>query len=480
MLRDQYCGRKGSVLVMAVILSFVTIMLGVTFLTFAFTLHNKVDSQIRLEQQSLTSISMAMLGMFNKITGKPNPSGLIPFYEDNFGWYDIINTGSQPSGYGTTNIDKIIGHGISKYGEGEDGGDAIGRFTYESFADYLYISHRERDSLRHVIIKFWTPDTLNGKVHSNDTIHISDPPNNHPRFMKKVTTTMNYIDPPNSGATFDEDWNFGSTIHFPDQATEIRRNSGYNWGTTGPDSLTQIVLSGGLVRMRKCGMARLGNADSMVCYPNFLSEAPTYQIPITGCIFVYGRVWISACRDRVDMMDGMVPERSKTDGGFISEGFEGKLTIGSSDTMIITDNLVYKHSRSAPPSKIYSVPTTMDSCADVLGLISERYIMIGRLVRDTVYVNAAMAAVTGSISVQDIYRNIAPGWDNEKESLVIWGSLAQRNRGIVHTTDYPYGHERGFNQKDYNYDVRLRNNPPPHFLPARGTEFILLTDDSGI
>jgi hypothetical protein len=145
--------------------------------------------------------------------------------------------------------------------------------------------------------------------------------------------------------------------------------------------------------------------------------------------------------------------------------------------MIITDNLVYKHSRSAPPSMIYAVPSTLDSCADVLGLVSEHYIMIGRLVRDTVYVNAAMAAVTGSISVQDIYMNHAPGWDNEKESLVIWGSLAQRNRGIVHTTDYPAPHRRGFVQKDYNYDVRLREYPPPHYLPARGMNFVLLSDD---
>jgi hypothetical protein len=478
MLRDQYRSRKGSVLVMAVVLSFVTVMLGVTFLTFAFTLHNKVDEQIGLEQTNLTSISYAMLGMFNKITGKQNPSGLTKFYDDNWGWYEIINAGSQPIGYGTSNLDRIIGHGTSTYGEGDYSGDAIGLFTYESYADFLYISHHERDSLRHEIIRFWTPDTLDGKVHSNDTIHIS-PGSDRPVFKEHVSTTMNYIDPSTNNARFDQGWGFREPIIFPDQATEIRRNSGYIWGTLGNDSLTQIVLSDRLIRMRKCGLRHIGNADSIACYPADLASAPSYTIPITGCVFVYGKVWISACRDRVDMMDGEVPERSKVDGGFTSNGFEGKLTIGSSDTMIITDNLVYKHSRSAPPSQIYSVPTTLDSCGDVLGLVSERYIMIGRLVRDTVYINAAMAAVSGSISVQDIYMNHAPGWNNEKQSLVIYGSLAQRNRGIVHTTDYPIGHLRGFIEKDYHYDVRLREFPPPHYLPARGMNFVLLTDDGG-
>jgi hypothetical protein len=224
-------------------------------------------------------------------------------------------------------------------------------------------------------------------------------------------------------------------------------------------------------------MRHIGNADSLGCYPATIDAAPQFPIPTTGCIFVRGKVWISASRDKVDIMDGEIPERSKFDGGFRSEGFEGKLTIGSADTMIITDRLVYKHSRTSPYLKRYSVPTTLDSCSDVLGLISERYIMMGRLCGDTMFVNAAMAAVTGSISVQDIYMNRPPGWNNQKTSLVIYGSLAQRNRGIVRTTDYPDGHIRGFTEKDYHYDIRLKNNPPPHYLPTRNVDFIFYTGE---
>jgi hypothetical protein len=145
------------------------------------------------------------------------------------------------------------------------------------------------------------------------------------------------------------------------------------------------------------------------------------------------------------------------DGSFVSQGFSGQLTIGSADTMIIPDNIIFKGARANK-----SIPG-MDSCRDILGLVSENYIMVGRLVRDTVYINAAMAAVRGSISVEDIYWYSAPLWNNQKESLFIWGSLAQRNRGIVHTS-YPDGHTRGFIEKDYHYDIRLKDHPPPHYL----------------
>jgi hypothetical protein len=156
-------------------------------------------------------------------------------------------------------------------------------------------------------------------------------------------------------------------------------------------------------------------------------------------------------------------------GAFISAGFSGRLSIGSSDTMIISDNVIYQHSR---PDN--SVPSTIDSCNDVLGLCSERFIMIHRQVGDTVYINAAMAALSGSISVQDIYWYTQPGWLNPKQSLFVWGSLSQRNRGIVHTT-HPCGGnecERGFDEKDYHYDFRLRDNPPPHWMKRGKMSFV--------
>ncbi len=325
-----------------------------------------------------------------------------------------------------------------------------GRAFSESFADFLYLVDVQHDSLRRARIRFWGFDTLDGWYHSNDSIlTIGDPV-----FVGHVTS-CSYIGP---GGIFLDSHRYHPCIDFPYEANEIRDNASLTFGTQGPDSLTQIVLSGENIYVRKGGYFHVNGVDIMRCWPPDIASAPVYQIPESGVIFVNGRCWISASRGQVDRMDGLYPESSYYDGGFISEGFSGRLTIGSSDTMIITDNLIYQHSRPD-----FSIPPSFDSCADMLGLVSENYIMVGRTVRDTVYINAAMAAISGSISVQDIYMNQAPGWDNEKEMLAIWGSLAQRNRGITHTTDYPPGHLRGFIFKKYRYDSRLHEVQPPFF-----------------
>jgi len=339
-------------------------------------------------------------------------------------------------------------------------------FRNESFADYIYISNKERDPYRNVILRFWTPDTFWAKVHSNDTIRISGT-YDRPRFVYRVTSSAGWIEPPDNHGRFDEGWGYRPPIIFPDRAYEIRQFNGIvpALGTYNPDSLTQIVFSDSTLYVRYCGPFETPDHEIVIrCFPDFIADAPRYTIPHSGALFINGKVWISASRGLGDIMDGPFPNKDSISyHQFVSQGFAGQLTVATSDTLIITDNLIYRHSKPD-----YSVPTSVDSCPDILGLISENWIMMGKDVRNTLYVNAALAAIRGAISVQDIYHNWYPGWDNEKQLLTIWGTLANRNRGITHTTDYPPGHVRGFTSKHYIYDFRLRDNPPPHFLRTQG------------
>ncbi len=447
---------SGSILVMAVVLSFVTVLLGVTFLTFAVTLHDSVSYEIAQRQVFYDSQAGAMQGLADAMMGRQIQGQMTKFYKNNWIGYSMSNQDNQDIDIGTLNQIKIKGLGRSDY-ENFDVNKAISvNFSWETYADYLYITNSERDGYRHELIYFWTPDTLDGKVHSNDTIHIMDGAD-RPRFKKRVTTTPNRIVPPGNHARFDEGKGPRGKIIFPDQATELRTVAGWTIGTQTHDSLTQIGLSGNQIYYRKCGKVRVNGRDKIHCDPSTMGSQ-FVTIPPSGVIFIYGKCWVSAARGRVDRMDGAYPDSAFNDGEFVSAGFSGELTIGSADTMIIPDNIIYEHARANN-----TVPTTTDSCADVLGLVSENWIMVGKYVLPTVYINAAMAAVRGSISVQDIYWEQSPGWDNPKVSLVICGSLAQRNRGIVHI-ERPFGHERGFPQKDYFYDIRLRDNPPPHFM----------------
>jgi hypothetical protein len=467
----------GSILVLAVVLSFVTVLLGVTFLSFAVTLHDTVSGEIRNQQTYYDAQSGVFTGLADHIAGRPFQSGLQQFYTSNWKGYDVTNDGNEDIDIGTLHQIKIKGLGRSEFEGMDENKDIYVNFSWETYADYLYITNSERDGYRHELIYFWTPDTLDGKVHSNDTIHIMSG-YDRPRFMKRVTTTPNKIVPPNNHARFDDGYGQRAKILFPDQATELRNVAGWTSGTGGHDSLTQLGLSGQYIYYRKCGKVRVNGQDKIHCEPSSMGEN-YIAIPPSGVIFIYGKTWVSAARGRRDHMDGQYPDSSMYDGDFTSAGFGGQLTIGSADTLLIVDDIVYQDARTNR-----TVPTTMDSCADVLGLVSENWIMVGKTVNSTVYINAALAAVRGSISVQDIYWERSPGWDNEKQSLQIWGSLAQRNRGIVHITR-PFGHTRGFPEKDYHYDVRLIDNPPPHFMRTGQVKLQFLddlfssTDDGG-
>jgi hypothetical protein len=439
-------GERGSVLVMAAVLSFAMFLLGLSFLGFSNQLMMETEGLLADGQGRYADhAGLAMSDTYARINrpGSNYHGGLTKFY-DGVSYDSYIYFGGYEGGFYRTDANyTLVGVGyVNRHSGVERRFEASRTIKMETFADYLYLSDVERDLEREVIIRFWTPDTLDGKVHSNDTLHIMGAP----RFMKKVTTAASIIDPPNNNARFDEGYKLNAReIKFPQQADSIRFHTGYHgWGTFDPDSATEITFSGPYIYRRYCKQLI---DNTIECFPPFIDspETPIFEIPRSGALFIEGKVYIKADRSGPDILDP----------SFRSIGFEGRLTVASSDTMIIVDNLIYRYAR---PDN--SIPGTINEIRDVLGLISENFIMIGDSVDDVVYINAAMAALNGSISVQDIYNY----WEyNEKQSLFIYGSLAQRNRGIIHTTDFG---DRGFIEKDYHYDKRLRQYPPPHFVPT--------------
>lgn len=458
---------KGSVLVMAVVLSFAMFVMGLSFLASVDTFEKAISREVSETQSLYTNQAGNILTVTQVKNGDPYPPVLkdwIQFYDQN--WYrsQVSFTNNLDDGlfYSTARGYFVQSVGRSTF-YGSDNMFETSVATYqiqETFADYLYITDKERDPVRNEIIRFWTPDTLDGKVHSNDTLHIHSI-YNAPRFKKRVTSSAPVIIPYNHQAQFDEDFYPNRTeIFFPDQAYEIRQYSyRRNFGTFCPDSVdsfTELTFNGRDIIVRYCG-PYVEEIDTVLrCWPEFISQSQdVFQVPdAIGALFVHGKLIIKANRGNPDLLDP----------NFTSIGFEGRLTVASSDTMIIWDNLIYRYANADN-----SVPTDIE---DVLGLISENYIMVGDSVGDTVYINAAMAAINGSISVRDIYNyGYSTPNNNEKSSLFIYGSLAQRNRGIVRTTHNGWG-VRGFIQKDYFYDTRLQDNPPPHFIKVRENNVI--------
>lgn len=456
---------KGSVLVMAVVLSFAMFVMGLSFLSSVDNLEKLVGGSIAAVQNPYDGQARAsIINAIVKTDGNyPESNGRwLKYYNNN--WYRAyVEFGSYADDdilYSTARGYQVLAQGRSTF-YGADYKIIGGVILYEiqeTFADYLYLSDCEEDPYRQEEIDFWTPDTLDGKVHSNDTLHISG----SPRFMKRVSSSAPVIIPPNNQATFDEGLYLNAAeIYFPNQADEIRnRTFRRDFGTYDPDSVTELTFDYNRIHVRYCGPFFNGIDTVLRCDRTNISD-PTEIITIPSgeaALFVHGKVFIKANRDRPDRMDS----------SFISNGFEGRLTVASSDTMVIYDNLIYANAAGDN-----SVPTDIHDC---LGLISESAIMMGDSVGDTLYINAAMAALGdyvsgdgggGTISVRDIYDyGYTTPNNNEKQSLFIYGSLAMRNRGLVHTSYGGYG-LRGFIEKDYHYDTRLQKDPPPYFIKTR-------------
>lgn len=459
---------KGSVLVMAVVLSFAMFVMGLGFLTSVDYYENTVSDEIAYATNIyalsyITQVTNTLVktgGLYPGAYGVWNP-----YFGENT-WYRsmVAFTSGVDEGYfyGSLRGYYVYSQARTSF-YGSDYDIMRASYTYEileTFADYLYLSHCEEDPLRLQHIYFWGPDTLDGKVHSNDTIYTQSGYGYWPCFKKRVTSCAPVIMPYNTQATFEEGLYLDAdSIIFPDQAEEIRlRTFRSNFGTFAPDSMdsvTELTFHGDKIYVRYCGPYWDGVDTVLKCNHTNILDGDPIDIPAgDAALFVFGKVFIKANRGRPDLLDP----------NFSSLGFEGRLTVASSDTMIIYDNLIYRYANADN-----TIPTDINDC---LGLISESAIMMGDSVGDTLYVNAALASIGGTISVRDIYDygTCSQPNMNEKQSLFIHGSLAMRNRGLVHTSyaDPPcppngWG-KRGFIEKDYRYDIRLQMNPPPYFI----------------
>jgi hypothetical protein len=454
---------KGSVLVMAVVLSFALFVTGLSFLTSVDYFENMVSDEVSRAKNIYAGNYGIQHENRNMKEGKPISPGPGEYITlDNGAEYRtyVVFTGHNPGGMYV----QLRGYVVyadartSFYGADYEIEGTSGTYEIlETFADYLYLSNCEEDPVRNEHIRFWGPDTLDGKVHSNDTIYTQVGYGQWPVFKKRVTSCAPVLMPYNSQAVFEEGLYLDAdTIRFPDQADEVRQNSfRANFGTDHPDSINELTFDGNRIYVRYCGYVYETSPPSttLVCNMPYISQPNEILVipPGDAALFVNGKVFIKASRGRQDIFDGI----------FMSQGFKGRLTVASSDTMVIYDNLIYKDADA-----YNRIPFT---CNDVLGLISETAIMMGDSCHDTLYVNAAMATIgssTGAISVRDIYHYGPSPYqpnDNEKQSLSIHGSLAMKNRGIVHTTHNGLG-DRGFIEKDYKYDERLQLDPPPYFI----------------
>ncbi|MBL8025372.1 MAG: hypothetical protein JNL74_03130, partial [Fibrobacteres bacterium] len=157
--------------------------------------------------------------------------------------------------------------------------------------------------------------------------------------------------------------------------------------------------------------------------------------------------------------------KSKGSGIFVEGDVEvsgilkGRLTIGSSGDIIITDDVVYSDSdkRSGKPP---------DDSRNVLGLVAEGNVLVKQkqiapYIGKGIIINASIMAMDSSFSVLN-YRDY---WQS-MGTMHLWGNIVQYQRGIIGNVRLRGSIEMGY-KKDWHYDTRLQTVSPPFMPPLK-------------
>lgn len=504
---------KGSILVFAVILSMATIALGTAYLQFVDHQRRQISYDILSNQATLAAHAAMVRGqILHPSSGDNYQEALQEFYDDDESYsvsnrYYCVNTGNEDFGFGSTTNYNITGEGnVTGIEFDHIFVDSVGHdMSSRSYANWLYISDRETQSYRPVgddIIRFWGPDTLDGKVHSNDMLHFQEGSGYWPVFEKKVTSCSSRFDPEYAAevVNFYGDYEIPySYFTIPVTADSVRKYNWYNDPNLGvenedqwDDLVTEIVLQPSyfVCRKRKISSGSR-NLESFPVDPEddngylvSLSSADVYTYPPNGALFIEGELWL------VGPKNGALHFNSYSAGGqeddFPVYGFNDQLTIGASGDIIIAQDVMYTDFLVGPDS----MPTSSEAA---LGLISEKHILVWRNAPSYINITAGLGAIgymldedstlqrwdavcyndASLIPVNGIYGTISIdgincyGWENEKQELLIYGCLIQRERGLVHSSYPDYVNSRGYVSKAYRYDNRFINNPPPHFFEVK-------------
>jgi len=276
--------QRGSVLVMTSIFSFAVFLVGLSYLTVVHGVVDEVQRTLEITRGKYAAMSAEKAA--REYLNHHNPStdhrlGRVHYY-DNVYYDALISYGGQSSDDGFSyNTNYVIeGYGYSStYTGGQRDFKIRSGSKQETFADYLYLTDQETDMVWGNTIYFWSPDTLDGKVHSNDHISIMSWAD-HPVFKKRVSSSANYINPPNNHAEFWEGLYLNAAeIYFPDQAQEVRNYAAgqYTYGSGTTDSVFWLAFLGNGYKLRK-------SSNRGLTWDDTFDNLPLNPLPASGAM----------------------------------------------------------------------------------------------------------------------------------------------------------------------------------------------------
>ncbi|MDD5073130.1 MAG: hypothetical protein PHX64_01475 [Candidatus Omnitrophica bacterium] len=347
------------------------------------------------------------------ITGVPKPALTTGTYS-----VTVVPNASNPTNWPKKY--EIVSVGTS--------GDSTRTVYYEvqrdTFAKNIWFTNTE--SYGPLDVWFVTVDSLDGPVHTNDSFNISGDPQ-FPDLIDLHPTqhhgpSINYMHPGDDNPYFAQPVDFNAdTIEMPDHDdTEPLRNAAASGG--------RVFTGNTTITLNANGTMNVTNATGGYNNTNM-------PVPANGAIYVQNKL------DRW----GHISEYGYAK---VSGTLNGRLSIGTNDDIIITGNVQYNIN-----------PQTNPNSTDTLGLIAEGDVVIKQSACPTngnLTIQAAVMAMADSFYLED--------WTSSmKGALNIYGGITQNQRGPVGSFNITTSTKASGFSKNYVYDRRLRDAPPPYF-----------------
>ncbi len=283
---------------------------------------------------------------------------------------------------------------------------------------------------------FKAGEVFNGHVHSDGQLYF-DNSGGGPIFHSYLTSkASSYV-----GSISDIEMDMGLTLN-SSQGTM----ADVDFNSSASDSLKSVATSSGLVLDGNTTITLNNGTLSIINYRKYGNNtAHSYTLPTTENI-----VYIK------DSNTGTTSTKAGTvylTGGSVN----GRLTIATESDIHIQGNIRYA-----------SDPVAHPTSDDALGLISRSDVWVDTSAPDNLVIDAAIMAtgqatgVDGSFSVDNYDDHTSPV-QGDRGLLIVYGGIVQLIRGPVGQFNQSTGATTHGYSKNYSYDPRFINNPPPYY-----------------
>ena len=418
----MYRSQQGSVLVAVMCFLFLATGLVTTILVLGSN-HRKISqTQVNMEQAMYVAeggmergarfMESNIVTIVASATGNTNGTGSI-----NSGTYTFVITRTNSTTYNlvSTGFVNSVERTVS-----------LRRVYQPSYAEFALWSQTNG------VIYFKSGEVFNGHVHSDDQPYF-DVNGGSPAFHAAMTTgagTYTVSGGTISDVTLDQ----GITLNsYQGTMADVDFNS------AASTSLKSEATSAGLLLDGNTTITFNGGTLSIINYRKYNDNlAHSYTPPTEGIIYIR-----TVNTGTASTQAGM----AYLTGGTVN----GRLTIVTETNIYLQGNIAYA-----------SDPVSNPSSDDALGLISGSDVWVDTMAPNNLSIDAAIMA-TGKFSSGDLgsFGVINYNSGSTRGVLTVYGGIVQELRGAVGTMSggsMTHGYS-----KNYIYDPRFINNPPPYY-----------------